>query len=200
MKKDWKTTTKILERLKKAPNDSDAWNIVTHHFGNMVVNFYRRLGLSAANADDIAQETMLVFMKAYRAGKYDRERARLRDWFWGIARNVTRNYKRHLPRERTIADDTTGTSFWNRIPDEKALKHTWDTGWNRIDFMGYIEQVRQKSPPREFKAFKLYALLDIPAIDVAKQLNITVNSVYIAKSRVLSRTRELMESEFEETG
>ncbi|MCK4887440.1 MAG: sigma-70 family RNA polymerase sigma factor [Planctomycetes bacterium] len=199
MKKDWKTTTKILEGLKKAPNDSGAWNIVTHHFGDMIVNFYRKQGLSAADTDDIAQETMLAFMKAYRAGKYDKEIARLRDWFWGIARKVMRNYKRRLPREQTIADDTTGTSFLNRIPDEKALKHTWDTGWSGIDFMSYIELARQKSPPREFKAFKLYALLGIPAIDVAKQLNITVNSVYIAKCRVLSKMRELMESEFEET-
>jgi RNA polymerase sigma-70 factor (ECF subfamily) len=51
--------------------------------------------------------------------------------------------------------------------------------------------VKVQFEPQTWQAFQRVALEDIPAAQVAQELNISVNAVFIAKSRVLSRLREL---------
>ncbi|MCH8193627.1 MAG: hypothetical protein IIA65_06380 [Planctomycetes bacterium] len=57
----WKTTTQILEELQQTSSDL-AWDQFRDHFQPIVVGFGRKLGLSAADAQDAAQETMISFL------------------------------------------------------------------------------------------------------------------------------------------
>jgi len=193
--KDWATTTMILDGLKTS-DDTTVWQRFCGHFNPLVVNFARHIGLSAADAEDAAQETMLAFLKAFRGGKYDRQKGRLSDWLFGIARNVILDVRKRLPREQLMADDSAGTSYWNLVEDPDAAKFSWDTQWRRMTLVACLEQVSKELDPAVFEAFSLYALEDKPVEEVAVQLTMSHNAVYIAKSRVLSRLRQL-EREFE---
>ncbi len=57
----WKTTTQILEELQQ-PGSDLVWDQFCDHFQPIVVGFGRKLGLSAADAQDAAQETMISFL------------------------------------------------------------------------------------------------------------------------------------------
>jgi RNA polymerase sigma factor (sigma-70 family) len=193
---EWATTTRILDGLKTS-QDAAVWQKFCDHFHPVIVIFAKHLGLSAADAEDAAQETTLAFLKAYRGGKYDRQKGRLGDWLFGIARNVILDFRKRLPRERLVADDSAGTSYWNLVEDPNTAKVSWDTHWRRMVLAACLEQVRKELDPAVFEAFRLYALEDKPVKEVAVQLTMSHNAVYIAKSRVLSRLRQL-EREFEE--
>ena len=192
---EWVTTTQVLEELQSS-NDAPSWQRFCDHFHRVVVNFARQMGLSVPDAEDAAQETMLAFVKAFRGGKYDRDKGRLSDWLFGIARNVILNFRSHRPPERFIADKTTGTSFCDQIQDDRSIKLSWDSEWRRMVLTKCFEQARKEFDPRVFKAFELYALAQTAADEVAQQLEMSQNAVYIAKCRVLSRLREL-ERQFE---
>jgi RNA polymerase sigma-70 factor (ECF subfamily) len=192
----WITTTQILEDLKSS-NDALAWNSFRDHFYPVVVNFAKSLGLSATYAEDAAQETMLTFLKAFRDGRYNKEKGRLGSWVFGVARRVILNFRKQLPRERTIADSSTGTSFWDMIADDSAVKHTWETQWRRMVLERCLQQVRREFDSRVFKAFELYALSEKSVAEVGRTLGMSRNAIYVAKSRVLSRLRRLL-TEFEE--
>ena len=189
MKTEWITTTRVLDDLKTS-NDGDAWNVFYHHFNPMLSNFGKHLGLSDDDAQDVAQKTLMEFIKAFRADKYDRSRGRLKNWLFGIARNVMLDLRKHLPREQLIRDRTTGMSFWESIEDDNVIKHTWNTEWRRMVLEYCLERVRMESDSKVFKAFELYALHDIPSMEVAKQLEMSTAAVYIAKSRVLKKIQE----------
>ena len=62
---DWVTTTQVLEDLKES-NDILAWNSFRNNFYPVIFNFAKTLGLSATDAEDATQETMLAFLKAFR--------------------------------------------------------------------------------------------------------------------------------------
>jgi RNA polymerase sigma-70 factor (ECF subfamily) len=186
----WVTTTQILRNLA-ASDDAVAWNRFCDHFRPVIVQFAQRLGLSPTDAEDAAQETMVAFLKAFRAGRYDREKGRLSDWLFGVAKRVILNFRGRQPLERLVADKTTGTSFWDLVEDDQSVKHSWDTEWRQLVLKACLEQARRESDPKTFKAFELYALNEVPAEKVAQQLEISRNAVYIAKSRVLSRLRQL---------
>lgn len=187
---EWITTTMILDELN-ASNDGAAWDMFNCHFNPMLVNFGRRLGLSDEDAQDAAQKTVMEFVKAFRKGKYCRKQGRLSSWLFGIARNVMLNFRKHLPREHLVKDETKGISFWDLIEDESAVKHTWNTEWRRMVFEYCHEKVRREFDSKVFEAFKLYALLDVSAAEVGERLGMSRNAVFIAKSRVLSKMRQL---------
>ena len=192
----WITTTKALEELKES-NDATAWRQFQEYFYPVVVNFARAGGLSIVDAEDAAQQTMLTFVQAFRAGKYEREKGHLSGWLYGLAKRVILNYHKHRPRERLVADNTTGTSFLNKIEDEESIKQSWDRGWRQMVLERSLQQVRRETDKKVFEAFELYALMEKDAEEVAEQLGISTNAVYIAKSRILTRLRQL-QKEFEE--
>jgi RNA polymerase sigma factor (sigma-70 family) len=192
---EWVTTTQVLEELQSS-NDAPAWRRFCDHFHIVVVNFAKQMGLSMTDAEDAAQETMLTFVKAFRDGKYKREKGHLSDWLFGIARNVILNFRRRLPSEQLVADKTTGTSFLDQIQDDHSIKLSWEIEWRHMVLTRCFEQARKEFDPKVFKAFELYAMTQTSADKVAKQLEMSRNAVYIAKCRVLSRLREL-ERQFE---
>jgi len=139
----WVTTTQVLEALKGS--NEPAWQQFCDYFHPIVANFARKLGLSATDAEDAAQETMVEFLKAFRNGKYDREQGRLCNWLLGVAKRVILNLRGNRPLERLIADKTTGTSFWDMIKDDHSIKHTWDTEWRRMVLTRCLEQARRET-------------------------------------------------------
>lgn len=186
----WITSTQILEDLRTS-NNATAWDKFCNHFQPVVVSFARQLGLTETDAEDAAQETMLEFLKALRNGKYDREKGSMSNWLFGIARRVILNLRGRQPLEQLVADKTTGTSFWDLVQDDRGLKYTWESEWRQMVLTRCLEQARQEFDPNVFEAFKLYALSEHPVDEVAERLRMSNNAVYIAKSRVLSRLREL---------
>jgi len=72
-----RTTTRLLEGLCD-PEDEALWCEFDAQYRPILVGFARRLGLNVEDAADLAQETLVRFVEAYRAGRYDRGKARLR--------------------------------------------------------------------------------------------------------------------------
>ena len=79
------TTTVLLDGLYD-PANSVVWRQFDQRYRPIIIGFARRLGLTDDDAADIAQETLVRFVKEYRAGKYDRTRGRLRTWIIAMVR------------------------------------------------------------------------------------------------------------------
>ena len=192
---DWVTTTQVLEDLKES-NDILAWNRFRNNFYPVIFNFAKTLGLSATDAEDATQETMLAFLKAFRNGKYEREKGQFSHWLFGVAKRVILNFRKRMSQKHFNADNTTGTFFWNSIADENNIRRTWDTEWRHMVLERCLLQARRQVDQKVFNAFKLYALSQRPVEEVCRKLGMSRNAVYIAKSRVLSKLRQL-QKEFE---
>jgi RNA polymerase sigma factor (sigma-70 family) len=186
----WLTTTQLLEDLKTT-HDESAWAEFCSHFQPVVIKFARKLGLSNVEAEDAAQETMTAFFKAFKEGKYDKDKGRLSNWLFGIAKRVILNLRGRQPLEKLIADKTTGTSFWDMVQDDRTLGRTWELEWRQMVLKRCLEQVRQEFDPKVFGAFRNYAIDQFAIEEVCQRFDMSPNAVYIAKSRILSRLREL---------
>lgn len=186
----WVTTTQMLNDLKSS-NNMLAWDAFCKYFRPVVVHFAKQLGLTAADAEDAAQETMAEFVKAFMNGKYNREKGHLSSWLFGVAKRVILNFRARQPLEHLIADKTTGTSFWDLIQDDSSIERTWEYEWRQMVLTKCLDKARREFDPKIFKAFELYALSEVPINQVCQQLKMSRNAVYIAKYRVLSRLRVL---------
>ena len=182
----WITTTQLLHELRER-SESPAWESLCQHFRPVIEHFALHLGLSHDQAQDAAQETLMAFVKAFRQGKYDREHGPLSAWLFGIARNTIRHQQCREARHNSPNPRSDVTE------NEESLKQTWETQWQRILLARCLTRVQQETDPAVYEAFRLYALEDQSPEQVARHLDISRNAVYIAKSRVLSRLRVLIE-------
>jgi RNA polymerase sigma factor (sigma-70 family) len=181
----WKTTTQTLDQMG-VHHDTDVWEPFSNHFFPVICRMASDKGLTQADAEDAAQQTLLSFMQAMRQGKYRRTKGRLSAFLFGVARltilNAIRLKARHAPNP---------SGPWQDLTDAHSDHLTWETQWQKILLMQGLEQIRRTTDPQVFKAFDLYCLQERPAREVAETLHVTPNAVYIAKSRVLSQLRLL---------
>jgi RNA polymerase sigma-70 factor (ECF subfamily) len=185
----WMTTTRLLDDLRES--DEAAWQRFVERFRQPIVRFARDLGMTGDDAEDIAQETLVDFIRAYRAGQYDRDKGRLRAWLFGIAHRRVLNARRRLARAPHTVPPGQRTALWSTLPDDDVARRSWDVSWQQCILDQCIKQVRTEVEPSTIRAFELFAIEGQPAAEVARTLGCSRNAVFIAKHRVLKRVVEL---------
>jgi RNA polymerase sigma-70 factor (ECF subfamily) len=183
------TNTILLDGLRDPQNNS-VWREFDQRYRPVIEAFARKLGLSDADAADAAQETLADFVRDYRAEKFDRNRGRLRSWIFGIARHRVIDQLRARARRRewrgeSAIGDEAG-------PDE--LTPLWEAEWRRAMLRQAMRELyaSPKLEPRTIQAFERVAFEQRPAAEVAAEVGMTVDQVYVAKSRVVQRLRQIL--------
>ncbi|QOI99449.1 MAG: sigma-70 family RNA polymerase sigma factor [Phycisphaeraceae bacterium] len=184
------TTTRLLDQLQDA-GQQEAWSRFDERYRPVLTGFARSLGLGDADAADVAAWTLAEFLREFRAGKYQRGRGRLRAWIIGIARNRSAMLRRAAARGHPSPLNSQAD-----VPDDEAgLTIIWERERQRVILDRALEELRRttKADERTMRAFELVALRGVPAEEAASQCGISVDDVYIAKSRVTRRLREIVE-------
>jgi RNA polymerase sigma factor (sigma-70 family) len=181
-----RTTTRLLDGLFD-PAANEIWQEFDRRYRPIIVGLARKLGLTEEDAADVAQETLTRFVTAYRAGKYDRGRGRLRSWIIGIARyRIT-----DAIRARASRRGWRGDSMINECPDRDELNAIWDTERRHSILRQAVDELRTTSRTGEktIRAFEMLTFHGRKPADIAEELSMTLDDVYQAKNRVASRLR-----------
>lgn len=181
------TSWTLLEGLKRADRQT-VWGEYVSRYRPLLVRHFQRLGIQLQDAEDIAQETLLAFARAYGEGKYDPNHGRLRSWLFGIAHRTLRAWN----RQRARALPATQLTPRDVLPDEDHQSELWEEDWRDAVLEQCIEEVRREVEPTTFAAFAKFAREGRPAREVAAELGISENAVFGAKRRILRRIRELL--------
>lgn len=181
------TNTDLLNGLADPSNDA-VWHRFVTRYRTPLVAFAKRFGLNQQAGEDVAQETLITFLESYRAGKYQRDKGRLRSWLFGIAMNSVRRASRNAMRERVMDGSGESTAFVERIADDDAsMSAAWETEWQQAVLRAALDQVRATAAPQTMRAFELYVLEGKPADEVAAEVGISRDSVFQAKRRLMQK-------------
>ena len=174
--------------------DINAFSRLVLEYQDMAVGYAVSLLGDFHAAEDAAQETLNAFFEGYAKGAYDPGKGRLRKWLFGIATNKIRNLVRRKAQRHEIQliDGSSETGFLARIPDDAQLEQKWEQQWRRAVFKQCFEEVRCQLDAKTIQAYVKFAEQGNPAEQVAKELEMTCNAVYLAKHHVLKRIRELI--------
>lgn len=186
------TSTTLLEGLKDAANRT-VWEQWVDRYRPLVLSYVRRVGVPASDAEDVTQTALLEFARAYRAGRYEREKGRLRSWLFGIVHNQTRSWQRRSGRTpHAVADGTEGGELLARVADPHDPEDVWNEEWRLAVLRQCLDEIRGEVRPTTMRAFELFAVEGLSAAEVAERLGTTANAVFVAKRRILGRVRELL--------
>ena len=179
----------LLERLSGQPTDDD-WRRLLDLYQPLLRAWMGRAGVPPADADDLIQEVLLVVFR--EAGGFERRgQGAFRAWLRLILTHRVRDYFR-AGRHRTTA--TGGSDFLRSLDDlespDSVLSRLWDREHDEHVAASLLQRVQPDFAAATWQAFRRHVLEGEPAARVARELGLSLNSVLLAKSRVLKRLRQ----------
>lgn len=187
------TRVSLLVQIRDGANHS-AWQEFVNLYGPVVYGFARKRGLQDADAADIVQDVLRSISSAIGRLDYDRHQGTFRGWLFTITRNKVFNFL----SARRIRPLAAGDSSTGRLLDAQAAESDgadeWELEYQRRLAAIALDRIRSEFSATSWQAFWLTGVEGIAAAEAARQVGISPGAVYVAKSRVLARLRDEVES------
>jgi RNA polymerase sigma-70 factor, ECF subfamily len=181
------TSLGLLERVKA--KDAAAWEQMVNLYTPLVDHWSLKAGLQEADAADVRQEVFLAV--ARKVEDFHRHQAgdTFRGWLRRIAQNKVRDHWR-----KTRGNPMTGSAEAQEQLEQMAAPADGSeesvAEETKILYRRALELMRQDFEERRWQAFWRVVMDGREPRDVAAELQMTTNAVYLAKARVLARLRE----------
>jgi RNA polymerase sigma-70 factor (ECF subfamily) len=193
------TRSTLLYRLRDL-SDQQAWNEFVERYAPKIYGWCRRYRLQEADAADVTQDVLGRMVAAIRRFEYDPARGSFRGWLKTVTSNLIRDLAQSWSRP--------GRGQGGGGPAELAQAPAALTDLTALleaeaeqDLLREAEErVRLRVQAHTWQAYALTAVERQPAAAVARQLNLTVSDVYVAKSRVIKLLRQEVEKLSEPAG
>jgi RNA polymerase sigma factor (sigma-70 family) len=181
------TPLSLLDRLQRQPHDQPSWRRLTMLYAPLIRRCLLQHGTPEADADDLAQEVLLVLTRELADFDHNGRTGAFRLW----VRSITANRLRAYWRARRSGPQNGLDDRLTQLEDaDSALGQLWDREHDEFIVRRLMDLIEPEFAPSTWKSFRLLVLEEKPASDVAESLGLTVNAVLIAKSRVLRRLRQ----------
>lgn len=187
------TRASLLVQLRDGTNQA-AWQEFIHLYGPVVYGFARKRGLQDADAADLMQDVMRSVASAIQRLDYDRKLGTFRGWLFTITRNKIFNFFSARRLRPQGSGDSTTNQLLNAQPKPEDGEDAWEMEYQRRLASQAMERVKGEFQENTWRAFWLTAVEGVPAAEVAKQVGISPGATYVAKSRVLARLKEEVET------
>lgn len=183
------TSISLLEILKQG-DDHEAWQQMLVIYQPLIQKWLGRFGAPTSELPDLSQSILTVIVSKLPEFQHQGRTGSFRSW----VKSITRNCLLEFWRAKKLHPIATGKSSFqeeiNQLADDTSdLSAIWNQEYDQYVLASLLKQIRGEFKPSTWKAFQLVAIDGMAAKDAAEQLEVSLNSVFIAKSRVLARLR-----------
>jgi RNA polymerase sigma-70 factor (ECF subfamily) len=184
-----RTPLSLLQRLRHQP-DPQSWRRFVDLYTPLLFQFALRHLLSRDLAEELVQEMFVTLLREMPTFDYDPQR-RFRGWLFTIFTNKVKEYHRRAALDRRADDADLCHLSAEPIPD-----------FSEAEFNARLVQraaviMRDQFEESTWQAFWLHVVDERRPQDVAAELEMSVEAVYQAKSRVLRRLRRELDGMME---
>jgi RNA polymerase sigma-70 factor (ECF subfamily) len=185
------TNESLLGRLRIA-DAHGAWQEFFDAYWGAILRYGHKLGLSADQAEEVLQETMVVLMRVLPRFAYDRRKGRFRNFLLTIVHRralavMERNSRRQPVAWNDALEGDLADPFGNSESAEREARDRWRDS--------LLEEAirRLREDPRiagkTLAVFEAYVINRQPATAVARQFEVSENAVYQIRNRLLRRLK-----------
>lgn len=176
------TSPTLLDRLRNR-DAKEAWEHFVDLYTPMLVAWCRRLGLSDADTADLTQAVFVVLCEHMSEFRYDPQRS-FRSWLKTVLLNTWRNQA----RQRRSLNLLNGEGL-DHVEESDPRLELDEAEYRALLVRRALGLMQERFEPTTWRACWGFVVEGRPAEDVARELGLTTNAVYLAKSRVLRELR-----------
>lgn len=178
------TPASLLERLRR-PDAQAAWTQFVELYTPLLYYWARhRAGLPTQEAADLVQDVFALLLQKLPGFTYDRSRS-----FRGWLRSVLLNKWRENLRRRGAVPGGDGQDLAEAAVPDPACALA-EAEYRQHLARRALHLMQAEFQPATWKACWEHVVAGKPVAQVAAELGMTCNAVYLAKSRVLRRLRQ----------
>jgi RNA polymerase sigma-70 factor (ECF subfamily) len=187
---DEDTSLSLLDKLIRQP-DSESWTRLADIYSPLLRGWLGRYGIQSSDVDDLVQEVLLTVSRELPGFEHCERPGAFRSWLRTILVHRLRNFW----RSRRYHPTATGGRDVMRQLDELADQNsTMSRVWNQQHDQHVVDRVLEliepKVAPKTWEAFRRQSIEGAAAHVVARELGMSLDAVYGAKSRVLKMLRQ----------
>jgi RNA polymerase sigma-70 factor (ECF subfamily) len=181
-------SSSLLQGVKEG--DKQAWERLVKLYAPLVYVWCRRAGMQSADAADVGQEVFQAVARKVTEFRRDRDGDSFRAWVRTITRHklydhLRRRRLQHLGKEEEgqtapHAQSLSGLEASSAEEDREELT---------LLYRRAVELICSQFEESTRRAFWAVVVESRPVAEVARELGMTANAVYLARSRVLRRLR-----------
>jgi RNA polymerase sigma factor (sigma-70 family) len=183
------TQPSLLVRIRD-PRDGKSWSQFVDLYAPLVYRYARKHGLQDADAADFTQEVLRNVAGAVGKLDYDSRSGTFRGWLFTVVRNRLRDFLLTRNRQCHGSGDTQTQALLEQRPDPSD---SWDQDYEWQLLTWAAEQIRGTVQDSTWQAFWQTTIEEKSGQEVAAALGMTVAAVYLAKSRIMARLKDLIE-------
>ncbi len=183
------TRSSLLSRIRDF-NAATGWVEFDRLYRPLLYRYAARLGMNPEESEEITQQVMEVLVS--RIATFERKKS-FRAWLKQIVDNKVKQNLHGRRKQLQVK-----TSFFVHVSDAQLTpEQLWEKQWRRSHVLYCLSFLQMEFSEKMFKAFDLYVLREMPVAKICEMTELTPNQVYVAKSRVLRRLREVYKEFYE---
>jgi RNA polymerase sigma factor (sigma-70 family) len=187
------TRPSLILRLRD-PQDERAWAEFLEVYEPLIERLGRRKGLQNADVRELVQEVLVAVSSAVGRWEPSSGRGTFRGWLSTITRNLTINLLKREARHPRGSGDSDFQRLLEQQPDPNCgTTALFDLEYRRQVFQWAADRVRHEFQPSTWSAFWTTCVDGISVDAAADELDMSRGAVYVARSRVMNRLREVIE-------
>ncbi len=184
------TSASFLDSLRDT-SDERAWSRLVELYSPLIRNWLQRNGAARTDIEDVVQEVMTVVVRRFPEFQRQPRTGAFRAWLRTIAANCLRDqWRRNNRQPKAVGGSDFGETIGQLADPQSGISKLWDREHDEHVTRYLLERIRPDFSEKTWRAFQRFALDGLSADRVAKELGITANAVFIAKSRIMSSLRQ----------
>jgi RNA polymerase sigma factor (sigma-70 family) len=186
---DFEATRHTLLTRMRDRQDREAWNQFVDVYSPFVFGILRRKGLQNADAADVMQEVMQTVFRSLKEFEHNQRPGAFRRW---LARIVQTRFCDYLEKRKKTMQGSGDTELM-KLLDHQLSREDEEASlvqeYQKALFQWAAEHVRGEFHNSTWQAFWETYVEGKASQEVADALGLTVEAVYMARSRVLRRLK-----------
>lgn len=183
------TSLSLLDSARERASQ-EAWQRLIEIYSPLLHHWLLRFEVEKADADDLTQEVLLTVSREIPRFQHSGRAGAFRSWLRTILVNRLRDFWRSKKYGPVAAGGSSWVEQLEQLADESSnASREWNLEHDRHVMAQLLESVRPRFEPKTWEAFHRQMFEGQRADIVAADLGMPLNSVYVARSRVLSTLR-----------
>ena len=176
------TNHTLLQKMRDG--DETSWFLFKKFYSPLIATRGKDYNLNPSEIDLLIQNVLVACFQEHVLKNYDESKGHFRDYLRTITSRKANDIIKARPKLKSIDDLDSDI-----MQDDDAFEAQWDAEWKNFITEKAMEELRESLDSNDIMAFEMYVNQGRPPEEVAEVFGITVNQVYLLRSRIVKKLK-----------